>query len=170
MLGIAGFGRNPKAPEFGDCGVCYVRYGKANKGSPPKRRSVLTVWEWAPEILGQWVSEVRPLMAAEGNPALWPSERSPRVGLQQIGSRFAACRDALGLDPGVDFHSLRRSYVTHLIEAGWDALFVQQQAGHEHASTTSIYTCVSSGYRTRTLRTALDQAIAGAAGTAGSRR
>jgi site-specific recombinase XerD len=79
-------------------------------------------------------------MAAEGNPALWPSERSPRVGLQQIDSRFAACRDALGLDPGADFHSLRRSYVTHLIEAGWDALFVQQQAGHEHASTTSIYT------------------------------
>jgi site-specific recombinase XerD len=109
-------------------------------------------------------------MAAEGNPALWPSERSPRVGLQQIDSRFAACRDALGLDPGVDFHSLRRSYVTHLIEAGWDALFVQQQAGHEHASTTSIYTCVSSDYRTRTLRTALDQTIAGAVGTAGSRR
>jgi site-specific recombinase XerD len=170
MLDIADFGRNPKAPEFGDYGVCYVRYGKANKGSPPKRRSVLTVWEWAPEILGQWVSEVRPLMAAEGNPALWPSERSPRVGLQQIDSRFAACRDALGLDPGVDFHSLRRSYVTHLIEAGWDALFVQQQAGHEHASTTSIYTCVSSDYRTRTLRTALDQTIAGAVGTAGSRR
>ena len=61
-----------------------------------------------------------------------------------------------------------RSYVTHLIEAGWDALFVQQQAGHEHASTTSIYTCVSSDYRT--LRAALDQTIAGAAGTAGSRR
>lgn len=47
---------------------------------------------------------------------------------------------------------------------------MQQQAGHEHASTTSIYTCVSSDYRTRTLRTALDQTIAGAVGTAGSRR
>ena len=70
----------------------------------------------------------------------------------------------------MDFHSLRRSYVTHLIEAGWDALFVQQQAGHEHASTTSIYTCVSSDYRTRTLRTALDQTIAAAAGTAGGQR
>ena len=31
----------------------------------------------------------------------------------------------LGLGPGLDFHSLRRSYVTHLIEAGWDPLFVQ---------------------------------------------
>ncbi|MFE7779048.1 tyrosine-type recombinase/integrase [Streptomyces sp. NPDC057445] len=59
----------------------------------------------------------------------------------------------------LDFHSLRRSYVTHLIEDGWDALFVQQQAGHDHASTTSIYTCVSSDFRTRTLRRALDSTV-----------
>ncbi|MGH3226237.1 MAG: tyrosine-type recombinase/integrase [Streptosporangiaceae bacterium] len=55
-----------------------------------------------------------------------------------------------------------RSYVTHLIEAGWDPLFVQQQAGHEHASTTAIYTCVSSDFRTRTLRRALDATAAAA--------
>jgi integrase/recombinase XerC len=36
---------------------------------------------------------------------------------------------------------------------------VQQQVGHEHASTTSIYTCVSSDFRTRTLRQALDQTL-----------
>ncbi|WP_341874589.1 site-specific integrase [Salinispora arenicola] len=60
------------------------------------------------------------------------------------------------MDAELDFHSLRRSYVTHLIEAGWDPLFVQQQVGHEHASTTAIYTCVSSDFRTRTLRQALD--------------
>ncbi|WP_405612400.1 tyrosine-type recombinase/integrase [Streptomyces sp. NBC_01508] len=35
---------------------------------------------------------------------------------------------------------MRRSYVTHLIEDGWDPRFVQEQVGHEHASTTSIYT------------------------------
>ncbi|MFE0777795.1 tyrosine-type recombinase/integrase [Streptomyces sp. NPDC058861] len=47
-------------------------------------------------------------------------------------------------------------YVTHLIEKGMDARFVQEQVGHEHASTTAIYTCVSSGFRTRALRRALD--------------
>ncbi|MGH3719816.1 MAG: tyrosine-type recombinase/integrase [Pseudonocardiaceae bacterium] len=75
---------------------------------------------------------------------------------------FAAYRDALGLDPGLDFHSLRRSYVTHLIEAGRDPLFVQFQCGHEHASTTSLYTCVSSDFRIRTLRRALDDTLAAA--------
>jgi integrase/recombinase XerC len=39
---------------------------------------------------------------------------------------------------------------------------MQQQAGHEHASTTSIYTCVSSDFRTRTLRRHLDATIAAA--------
>ena len=76
--------------------------------------------------------------------------------------RFAAYRDALGLAAGLDFHSLRRSYVTHLIEDGWDPLFVQQQAGHEHASTTAIYTCVSSDFRTRTLRRVLDATMTAA--------
>ena len=66
------------------------------------------------------------------------------------------------MDPALEFHSLRRSYVTHLIEDGWDPRFVQEQVGHEHASTTAIYTCVSSDYRVRTLRRALDAVVADA--------
>ncbi|CAL9406325.1 hypothetical protein SUDANB1_01560 [Streptomyces sp. enrichment culture] len=57
--------------------------------------------------------------------ALWPSERGARIGVQRLDSRFAAYRDAGGLGPALEFHSLRRSYVTHLIENGHDPLFVQ---------------------------------------------
>jgi site-specific recombinase XerD len=84
------------------------------------------------------------------------------VCVQHLNKRLAGYRDDLGLDSALDFHSLRRSYVSHLIEDGWDARFVQDQVGHEHASTTSIYTCVSSDYRTRTLRRALDATLAAA--------
>jgi len=162
MLDAADFGVNPHAPEFWQFGRCQVRFGKAKKGSPPKRRGVLTVWDWAAEVLEEWFTEIRPLLGADGNPAAWPSERGPRIGCQRLDSRFAAYRDALGLDVGLDFHGLRRSYVTHLIEDGWDPRFVQEQVGHEHASTTSIYTCVSSDYRTRTLRRHLDATVAAA--------
>jgi site-specific recombinase XerD len=140
MLDAADFGRNPQGEEFGEFGLCRVRFGKAKKGSPPKRRSVLTVFGWTPDILDEWFTEVRPLFGSDGNPAAWPSERGLRVGCQRIDSRFIAYRQALGLDDGLDFHSVRRSYVTHLIEGGWDPRFVQEQVGHEHASTTSIYT------------------------------
>ena len=68
------------------------------------------------------------------------------------------CRD-LELPDGLDLHSLRRSYATHLIEDGWDPKFVQDQMGHDHASTTSLYTCVSSDYRVSTLRRVLDTTI-----------
>lgn len=162
MLDAADFGVNPHAREFGEFGRCQVRYGKAKKGSPPKRRGVLTVWDWTPEVLEEWFTEIRPLFGVDGNPAAWPSERGLRIGCQRLNSRFAAYRDALGLDTGLDLHSLRRSYVTHLIEDGWDPRFVQEQVGHEHASTTSLYTCVSSDFRTRTLRRQLDATIAAA--------
>ncbi|MGH3180430.1 MAG: tyrosine-type recombinase/integrase [Streptosporangiaceae bacterium] len=159
MLDTVDFSHNPHGREFGEYGVLDVRHGKAGKGSPPKRRSVLAVWPWSAEIIDQWVTEVRPLLAAEGVLALWPSERGARVGLQRLNSRFVAYRREIGLEEGVDFHSLRRSYVTHLIEDGYDAFFVQCQVGHEAASTTALYTCVSSDFRTRTLRRALDQTM-----------
>jgi integrase/recombinase XerC len=123
---------------------------------------VLTVFDWTPDILDEWFTEVRPLFGTDNNPALWPSERGQRIGCQRLNSRFVAYRRALGLDDGLDFHSLRRSYVTHLIEDGWDPRFVQEQVGHEHASTTSLYICVSSDFRTRTLRRHLDATIAAA--------
>ena len=64
----------------------------------------------------------------------------------------------------MDLHSFRRSYTTHLLEDGIDAMFVQHQLGHEHASTTAIYTHVSADYRTRTRRHALDTVLAEALG------
>ncbi|WP_457520713.1 tyrosine-type recombinase/integrase [Streptomyces sp. TE3672] len=60
----------------------------------------------------------------------------------------------------------RHTYVTHLIEAGYDPLFVQQQVGHSYASTTALYTSVSSDFRTRTLRKVLDGTISRAIGAA----
>ncbi|MGD0700367.1 MAG: hypothetical protein ABSA02_10840 [Trebonia sp.] len=57
MLEAADFGRNPHGEELGEFGLCRVRFGKAKKGSPPKRRSVLTVFGWTPEILEEWFTE-----------------------------------------------------------------------------------------------------------------
>lgn len=45
MLDLYDFTRNPTATEFGRYGVCNVRWGKASKGSPPRRRAVLAVFD-----------------------------------------------------------------------------------------------------------------------------
>jgi hypothetical protein len=46
-LDLADWGRNPAAPEFGRYGMLNVRYGKAKKGQPPRRRNVAAVMGWA---------------------------------------------------------------------------------------------------------------------------
>jgi DNA-binding Xre family transcriptional regulator len=83
MLDIHDFAPNPKAPEFHHVGVLRVRHGKATRGSPPKRRSVLTVMDWSVEVVEEWLGEVRPLLPHSDGSALWPSERALRIGLHE---------------------------------------------------------------------------------------
>lgn len=52
---IVDFSRNPHAPQFVDFAVLQVRFGKSQKGSPPKRRSVLTVFEWSAQTVHEWI-------------------------------------------------------------------------------------------------------------------
>lgn len=156
MLETVDWGRNPKAPEFGNAGVLSVRFGKAKAGGPPRRRSVLSVFGWAVEVVDEWMSEMRPLYESP-SATLWPTERKSRMGIMYVNKVFARYRDELGLPAELGPHCLRHSYVTHLIEDGWDPLFVQQQVGHAWASTTAIYTGVSSDYKNTVLRQALDE-------------
>jgi hypothetical protein len=53
-LDLADLRHNPQARQFGQCGAMYVRWGKSSNGSPPTRRTVLTV----PEM--DWVVPVLP--------------------------------------------------------------------------------------------------------------
>ena len=127
-------------------GTCQVRYGKAMRGSPPKRRQVASVMPWATEALGQYLDEVRPRYGAAAlGPALWLSERGERISARRIDERFASWRSSAGLPVELSVHCLRHSYVSHLIEDGVDPLFVQHQVGHSWASTTAVYTSVGAG-------------------------
>lgn len=72
-----------------------------------------------------------------------------------MNEAFVDARNAAGLPRDLDLHSLRHSYITHLIEFGYPEKFVQDQAGHSYASTTAIYTHVSDEYRTRLIRDVL---------------
>lgn len=49
-------------------------------------------------------------------------------------------------------------YASHLLEDGYDHLFVQQQLGHAWGSTTAIYTSVGADYKNQALQRALSRA------------
>lgn len=167
MLDVADFGRNPSASRFGEFGACYVRYGKALKGSAPRRRTVWTVWDWTVEVLREYLGEVRPEFGVGKRQLLWPTERGARIAPRDITRRFAAYRDDLGLDSVLHPHCLRHSYITHMIEDGADPFFVQSQAGHAWGSTTALYTNVGSDYMNNALAGVLERRLAG--GTGGTR-
>lgn len=161
MLDVTDFAPSPAAPELGGLGVCHVRYGKAMKGSPPRRRAVATVMPWAAEALAQYLEEVRPRYGKGRLAALWLTERGGRISARQVDDRFAQLRELAALPDDLSVHCLRHSYVSHLIEDGADPMFVQWQAGHSWASTTATYTTVGQDARNRMLRAALARAYEG---------
>ena len=158
-LDMTDWGRNPAAPEFGRFGTLHVRYGKAKRGQPPRRRNVASVMAWAVDAAADYAENVRPRFGCEDHPALWVTERGGRVKPAEINARFGAYREALGLPDALTPHSLRHSYVTHLTEDGIDRRFIQVQVGHEHDSSTAIYTHVSDDFMNTALRKALAPAF-----------
>ena len=151
--------RNPRQPSFGGYGVLRVRHGKGSRGSAPKRRDVLTVWPWAAEVLEQYVTEIRPQFGFDDQPALWLTERGGRMSGRQVDERFADLREELGMDRLHTPHALRHSYITHLHEENFDAMFVTDQVGHRYMSTTALYTAVSHDYKQRALAGALEDQL-----------
>jgi site-specific recombinase XerD len=162
-LDLADWGRNPAAPEFGRFGMLHVRYGKAVRGQPPRRRNVAAVMGWAVEAVMDYVENIRPRFGCSEHPALWVTERGGRMKPAEINARFVAYRDAIGLPKTLTPHSLRHSFVTHLTENGVDRRFIQEQVGHRCDTSTAIYTHVSGDF----MNTALRKALAPALDTAG---
>jgi site-specific recombinase XerD len=103
--------------------------------------------DWIVPVLEQWCTEVWQRFGATAHPAVGVTERADRMSLRRINEAFTAARDAAGLDPSLDLHCLRHSYVTHLIEFDYPEKFVSAQVGHSYAASTAIYSGVSDEYR-----------------------
>lgn len=139
-LQVVDFSPNYRAPYFGDFGTLNVRWGKSKKGQAYKPRNVLTVFDWSAEVAEDWINRVLPRY---GRPLtdLFPTNTGGIVAGSHLWRRMDGALDELGFPAGLDFHSLRRSYSTHLLTVyGYDLKFVSLQLGHEHAATTSTYT------------------------------
>lgn len=153
--------RSPHAEQFEGVGLIQVRMGKASRGGAPKRRTVATVYQWAVDALLDYLLNVRPLMLKDSSPAdaIFVTERGTRMKPRDVANRFAYYRDEMGLDVALTPHSLRHSYVTHLIEDGVDPAFVKEQVGHAYQSTTAIYTGVSTDFKNKMMQDAIRRVL-----------
>lgn len=76
---------------------------------------------------------------------LFPStyKGKSRLSYQSIYKIYENARKKAGVKKGAGIHTLRHSFATHLLEAGYDIRRIQVLMGHQRLSTTMIYLHVS---------------------------
>jgi integrase/recombinase XerC len=108
------------------------------QGKGSKRRSV-PMGGAALRALQAWI-EVRALLAAADEPALFVSRRGTRLSAGQLRLRLKTQSLQSGLATPVHPHMLRHSFASHLLQSSGDLRAVQELLGHASIATTQVYT------------------------------
>ncbi len=114
------------------------------EGKGSKTRLV-PLGEYARAAIIVYLERARPALATDADqPALFLSKSGRRLQSSDVRRRLRLWARAAELPGRVHPHALRHSFATHLLDGGADLRAIQELLGHEHLSSTQIYTRVES--------------------------
>jgi site-specific recombinase XerD len=76
-------------------------------------------------------------------PSSFKKKKNQPLSYETIRTVYEDARKKAGVKRGTGIHTLRHSFATHLLEAGYDIRKIQVLLGHSRLSTTMIYLHVS---------------------------
>ena len=76
-------------------------------------------------------------------PSSYKHKKGQPLSYEAIRSIYEKARKKAGVKKGTGIHTMRHSFATHLLEAGYDIRKIQVLMGHARLSTTMIYLHVS---------------------------
>ena len=124
------FGPNPKVPAYRNFGAVQVRWAKGMRGSGPRRRTVLTTPEF------DWVVDLLQHWLSPAGRELFPTADRSRCLWPSERAGAASLR------------TFERAFAR-----------ARERVGHQHASTTSLYTSVSSDFKQKTIQQMINRRL-----------
>ncbi|HZX47384.1 MAG TPA: site-specific tyrosine recombinase XerD [Clostridia bacterium] len=104
------------------------------------RERIIPVGTIALDILGRYISDVRPgLLRGKNETALYVNYKGERLTRQGFWKIIKGYKNKAKINKDITPHTLRHSFAAHLIENGADLKSVQEMLGHSDISTTQVY-------------------------------
>ncbi|AXR66858.1 tyrosine-type recombinase/integrase [Leptospira mayottensis] len=115
-----------------------VREGKG------KKTRLIPISERALDWVRTYVKKGRPVLSRnEEEKSLYLNKYGKKMDVSNITSLFISYRKAAGVQKKQAVHIFRHTTATGMLDNGADIRHVQEMLGHEHLSTTQIYTHVA---------------------------
>ena len=100
---------------------------------------LIPIYDAAQKALTDYLRDVRPRLALEGEGALFVNMNGTRMSRQGFWKLIKYYGEQAGIQAEITPHTLRHSFAAHLLENGADIRAIQEMLGHADISSTQVY-------------------------------